>query len=277
MIEYTTSLSRRRFLGVAVGGPAALMAAAAAAAGCAGCSKTSQAPFRPTEGDALLRSRPAAPTESVEAGLHELALAPLRDGFLYVPPTYRADQPAPLIVLLHGAGHDANEWASAPLAQLFDDRGIVALIPSSRSSSWDIRFGAFGPDVRFIDSALAQTFRRCNIDPARLALAGFSDGASYALSLGASNGDFFGALMAFSPGFFAPAERKGTPKIYISHGTNDQVLPIDATSRRLVPQLRQLGYQVQYREFTGGHTVTMEVAQEAMAWWLPAPTMSSPR
>ena len=33
---------------------------------------------------------------------------------------------------------------------------------------------------------------------------GFSDGASYALSLGAANGDLFTHIAAFSPGFMRP-------------------------------------------------------------------------
>jgi phospholipase/carboxylesterase len=34
-----------------------------------------------------------------------------------------------------------------------------------------------------------------------VALGGFSDGASYALSLDLTNGDLFASLIAFSPGF----------------------------------------------------------------------------
>lgn len=190
----------------------------------------------------------------------------MRDGFLYVPPTYRADTPAPLLVLLHGAGHSSTEWSTAPLPALMDSAGIVVTGPDSRGSTWDRTYGDFGPDVRFIDSALAATFRRCNIDPKRIALGGFSDGASYALSLGISNGDLFSALLAFSPGFFAPARPRGKPRIYVSHGTNDPILPIDAASRKIVPALRTLGYEVRYREFDGGHTVTMEIASEAIGW-----------
>jgi predicted esterase len=36
---------------------------------------------------------------------------------------------------------------------------------------------------------------------ATLAVSGFSDGASYALSIGPANGDLFTHVMAFSPGF----------------------------------------------------------------------------
>ncbi|HEV7992385.1 MAG TPA: hypothetical protein VGP25_11215 [Gemmatimonadaceae bacterium] len=126
--------------------------------------------------------------------------------------------------------------------------------------------GGFGPDVTFIDSALAATFERCAIDPHRLAVGGFSDGASYALSIGLGNGDLFTHVLAFSPGFMAPAEQIGAPRCYVSHGTRDQVLPIDHCSRRLVPVLRDAGYDVRYREFDGPHTVPAELAREAVEW-----------
>src|SRR5262249_35870536 len=134
-----------------------------------------------------------------------LRLATDRDGFLFVPRTYSPDRAAPLVVLLHGAGHDSTEWSSAPLDDIFGPRGIIVLGPDSRGGTWDLSLGGFGPDVEFIDSALALVFRRCAIDPSRTCLGGFSDGASYALSLGVTNGDLFPSLMAFSPGFFAPA------------------------------------------------------------------------
>jgi len=65
---------------------------------------------------------------------------------------------------------------------------MVVLSVDSRAASWDLRYGAFGPDVELIDRALAHAFERCNVDPARVAIGGFSDGASYALSLGLTNG-----------------------------------------------------------------------------------------
>jgi predicted esterase len=40
------------------------------------------------------------------------------------------------------------------------------------------------PDVALIDQALSEIFNRYMVDASRLALGGFSDGASYALALG---------------------------------------------------------------------------------------------
>lgn len=44
------------------------------------------------------------------------------------------------------------------------------------------------------------------IDPAHVAIGGFSDGASCALSLGLVNGDLFTHVMAFSPGLVVADE-----------------------------------------------------------------------
>ena len=55
-----------------------------------------------------------------------------------------------------------------------------------------------------MDQAVHHVFERYSIDPGRIGLAGFSDGASYALSLGVANGDLFTHIMAFSPGFMRP-------------------------------------------------------------------------
>jgi phospholipase/carboxylesterase len=151
---------------------------------------------------------------------------------------------------------------------LADGSGFLVLAVPSRGRTWDAVLGAFGPDVAFIDQSLAWTFERYAVDPHAVAVAGFSDGASYALSLGLANGELFGQVMAFSPGFVAPVTPRGRPRLFVSHGTADMVLPIDQCSRRIVPRLRQAEYDVTYEEFDGPHTVPPEIAQAAVAWFL---------
>jgi phospholipase/carboxylesterase len=128
--------------------------------------------------------------------------------------------------------------------------------------------GSYGPDVEFIDRALDWVSNRLTLDTRRLAITGFSDGASYALSLGITNGDLFTRVIAFSPGFMAPATRRRKPQVFVSHGTRDRVLPIERCSRRIVPQLDHAGYRVRHREFEGGHVVPPEIGYQAVRWFV---------
>ena len=52
----------------------------------------------------------------------------------------------------------------------------------------------------------------------------------------------------------------------MSHGTADQILPIDQCSRVIVPRLRAMGYEVTYREFEGRHEMPADVLTEALRW-----------
>jgi predicted esterase len=224
---------------------------------------------QPAAGEGRLRARPGHFTgaEPGPAGLHPLGLATGRDGLVYVPADLPPGRPAPLAVMLHGAGGNAQH-GMALLRAVADAAGLILLAPDSRAGTWDVIRGGFGPDVDFLDRALVQVFGQYSIDPARVAVGGFSDGASYALSLGLANGDLFTRILAFSPGFMAPPDQRGEPRIYVSHGTGDDVLPIDRCSRRLVPQLRQAGYEVLYEEFDGPHIVPPRYAREATDWFL---------
>jgi phospholipase/carboxylesterase len=122
--------------------------------------------------------------------------------------------------------------------------------------------------AQFVKYGRKSTSTHCAVDPTRIVIVGFSDGASYALLLGLTNGDLFTHLVGFAPGFSAPGRAHGAPNIYIAHGTHDRVLPIDRCSRRIVPPLERTGYAVQYHEFEGGHTVPPDIVSEALDWFL---------
>lgn len=214
-----------------------------------------------------LTARPHQVKKAAPSGLQQLQLEGKRDGFIYVPAGVSVERPAPLMLMLHGAGGNAQRSVSL-LQNLADKAGLILLVPDSRQQTWDVVRGKYGPDVAFIDRALGQTFGRYNINPTRIAIGGFSDGASYALSLGITNGDLFTHVIAFSPGFMVPASEHGLPAIFISHGTLDRVLPIEACSRKIVPMVKSAGYRVRYREFDGPHTVPAEIAGEAIDWFL---------
>jgi len=217
------------------------------------------------EVEGRLVARPSAPTLDVKPGLYALGLARGRDALLYVPRSYDERQPAPLAVMLHGAGGDAAQGMSL-LRGYADEASLVLLAPASRDDTWDLLLGDYGPDVDIIDAALDATSERCAIDQQRVAIGGFSDGASYALSLGLTNGDLFSRVIAFSPCILAPAANVGHPRIFISHGTDDRILPIDHCGRRLAARLSAAGYEVEFEQFAGPHAVPPDIARAAMKW-----------
>lgn len=246
-------ISRREFFA---------LAAAGAAAACGGDSSPAS-PSPVVTG--RLSARPEAQRTTLSPGPHVLGWDVGRDdGIIYVPHGVDPAQALPFAVMMHGAcGTSLDMDFTVPLAEEYR---VVLLLPQSRKCEWDAVIGPFGADTTFLDGALAQVFSGCAIDPARVTLGGFSDGATYALALGLLNGDLFTRLVAFSPGFLKQVDRHGKPRVFDSHGTMDTVLHINPGSRAIVRQLMDEGYDVTYREFDGGHEVPEAIAREAFAW-----------
>ena len=216
---------------------------------------------RVTANPARLAARAAsAPEEAPDTGVRTRGRAPLDSA------RRRRGQPGALRASAPGAGGSARD-ALGLLLPLADEHALVLAAPQSREHVGRDR-GGYGPDVEAIDALLAEAFATVAVDAGRVAIGGFSDGVSYALSLGLANGDLFRSILAFSPGFSAEPKRRGSPRVFLSHGRADRVLPIETTSRRIVPRLRKEGYDVRYREFAGPHTVPGPVAREAVEWWL---------
>lgn len=220
-------------------------------------------------GGGRLDARPDEPEVAVPSspGVDRLDLNEGGSALVYTPVGHRPEVPSPLAVMFHGAGGTAEDGLGL-LRPFADEAGLILVAPQSRGRTWDLLLEDYGPDVALVDEALGQVFGRHLVDPAHVAVGGFSDGASYALSLGTSNGELFTHVIAFSPGFWVPGETRGSPSFFVTHGTDDQVLPIARTSRRLVPRLEQAGYEVSYHEFEGGHVVPGDLAADAVTWFL---------
>src|SRR5262245_23940344 len=213
MNEHTREYGRRRFWRTMAGG----IASWAISGGC-------RAIGRPDNlSGGRLKVRPHSATSRSATGQIMLGLERKRDAILRLP--NRSDSPLPLLVMLHGATQSADDMleylGSAP-----DEVGIAVLAPNSRAYTWDAIGGSFGSDVELLNRALDRVFDTAAIDPARIAVGGFSDGATYALSLGLINGDLFSRVVAFSPGFVIEGPPEGKPRVFISHGTADRILPI---------------------------------------------------
>jgi phospholipase/carboxylesterase len=198
-------------------------------------------------------------------GVHRLQLGNGRSALMRVGPGDEADKKA-LILVLHGAGGSARDGLSA-FRGGWDARNVVLVAPAARGQTWSLLLGT-GDDLPTVDRALTQAFARCTIDPARVGIGGFSDGATYALSLGVANGRLFHAIMALSPGGVHARKRVGKPRIFVAHGTNDHVLPFAQTRNELIPELRHEGYAVTFRTFAGGHSAPAAISHAAVRWFL---------
>ncbi|MEX2179293.1 MAG: hypothetical protein WD801_11315 [Gemmatimonadaceae bacterium] len=235
----------------------------------AGC-KQAVGPLDPEQeliDDATIELLPTAPTETTVPGMQALGLGTPRDGFLYVPANYNPAEPAPLLVLLHGAGGSGSNWDSEELRMLYDAFGLLVLAPDSRFQTWDmLSVGRYKNDVDFLQSALEKVFRIANVDGTRLTIGGFSDGASEALGIGLVNAHLFSRVIAFSPGQLIVPFRRGQPEIYMTHGNLDDVVPFTNTRDFIVPVLRANGHDVDFHTFEGGHEMPFDLRNNAIEW-----------
>lgn len=136
----------------------------------------------------------------------------------------------------------------------------MILAPAAAGSAWSLR----EIDVGFVDRALQRAFVRCKIDPRRVAIGGFSSGAGMALWLGLANGDLFRSVIVLSGGGALPDERTGKPRVFVAHGTRDDVIPIRLGGDAMARELRSAGYEIAYRRFRGGHRVVPSIVRAAV-------------
>jgi phospholipase/carboxylesterase len=245
-------------------------AASLAAAACA-------TPSAPASTDGRLSARPAAPTSpGNRSGAFRFEGWPRPLAF--IPPSVDAMRPAPFVLALHGGGSDAD-WTLNRMVGVAREKGVILLAPQAEGYTWDAVREArehrrenapprFGDDTARVDASLKLLFGEMPVDPSRCAIAGFSDGASYALSLGPRNGELFSHIMAFSPGGVAPFDDPARAKVFISQGRQDPVLPFANTADGIVPGFRSRGFDVTFQAFNGVHEFREEEIRKAFDWFL---------
>ncbi|MBB3771230.1 putative esterase [Angulomicrobium tetraedrale] len=200
-----------------------------------------------------LEFRHAAPTRPpLPPGRHDLGLFAERDYVLIVPEGIDPAHPTPLMVLFHGGGGSAEKILPI-LHRHALERGFLLLVPQSLFPTWDIVIAGNGPDRERLDIGLREVASRFALDPAHVAFAGHSDGGSYSLSTGLSNGQIVTHILAFSAGFMTVLAQEGAPKVFIAHGQADTQTPIDSAGRAHAAKLRGAGYELTYVEHPGPH------------------------
>ena len=240
----------------------ALVAVAGLAILATGCSEYTITAV-PAFASPRLSSRPVEyVTPSIGAGLHRFTRKSTKI-VAYVPAKALLNRSIPVNLLLHGSARDVEQLMQAHIPYA-DSTGVVILAPYAASGTWDAIKTTFGPDVVGIDVALSWLFDVLPVNPKRIAITGFSDGATYSLAVGRANGDLFSRIVAYSPGFIIDVKPVGNPPIAISHGTHDEELPYEKTRDQIVPKLTGEGYGVDFRTFDGPHWVLPQLIEETL-------------
>jgi predicted esterase len=183
----------------------------------------------------------------------------------------------PLITVLHGAGR-RDELLAKAFRDEPERRQALFLVPRSVEPTWDLIASAERPDLDFLEYAYDLIYRRYPVDPLRQVLLGYSDGASYALSVGLCNAAMFGAVIGWAAGFlvldpptaaqFRVAVPEPRPRVYLEYGTHDQLFDFQEIAVPMRDNLRKLGFDVTFSVDEGGrHLPSGSFHSEALDWY----------
>lgn len=192
--------------------------------------------------------------------------------------------PAGMLLLLHGRG--AGEHDLLPLADVLDpDRRLVAVLPRAPlrlppgGNHWYVvrEIGrpdpdTFLPTLRAAGDWMDAVALTHGVEPSRIVVAGFSQGAvmSYALGLGVDRPRPAGiiALSGFVPtvpGFELDLEGRDGLPVAIGHGSVDPVIGVE-WGRRARDLLQSAGMTVRYHETVMGHSIDPAFLDELRRW-----------
>ena len=229
------------------------------------------------------------PVDELPTGLVWVERGPQRAA-LFTPDEIEPGRSYPLLAVLHGAGR-REELLMKAYRDEAERRQALFLIPRSYHMTWDLitaatqgaEASAAGgapsarPDLDFLEYAYDLIFRRYPVDAGRLGLLGYSDGASYALSVGLSNPELFRAVMGGAAGFVAienDAAAPGVPRpaVLVEYGTHDELFPFEQVAVPMRQQLEAFGCQVTFRVDEGGrHWPSGTFQDEALDWFFSEP------
>lgn len=194
--------------------------------------------------------------------------------FLIKEPTIKKDK-NPLILLLHGYGSNEEDLFSFA-SELPEDYYIVSAqapfqVPPTGFAWYAITFdenmNKFSDDAQAIESRelivqfIDELVAAYSIDASNVNLVGFSQGAILSYAIALSYPEKVKSVVALS-GYFNQAIIKegyesrdfSTLSVFSSHGTVDQVIPID-WARQIPTILTSLNINHEYKEYPVGHGV----------------------
>jgi pimeloyl-ACP methyl ester carboxylesterase len=215
-----------------------------------------------TERDYAPQPTGTIPDEHIDVQGHVYNLA------LSVPVTYQPAKGHGLVVCLHGAGFTGEAYLERWQARL--GRDYILACPTTPMGAWFTR-GA----EELVLATIRSVQRRYHIDSDRIFLTGMSNGGIGAWLIGMHDAPLFAGIAPMASGLdhvLMPflANLRSTP-IYIIHGAEDQVMPVEL-SRTITEELTRLGYPFVYREhnrehpIAGGHYFPREELPELVTW-----------
>lgn len=195
------------------------------------------------------------------------------------------NQKPPLLLLLHGLGADENDLFG--LAPFMDERFFIVsprapnTLPYGGFAWFELIFGPDGIGVsvkqfeqsrvmilQFIDELIAEH----DLDPKRIFLCGFSQGAMMSLSAFLSEPKKFAAVVAMSgramPEMLPETENYDALKdfpIFVTHGIYDPLLTIE-NGRATKEILSALPVDLEYKEYPMAHEISQESLQDVSNW-----------
>ena len=210
--------------------------------------------------------------EASPTGFVEVELGASR-AVLLTPAQIDPSRRYPLVTVFHGAGRQDEMLVKACRGEP-EARQALFLVPRSLQPTWDLIAGGQGqPDLEFLEYAWELIYRRYPIDAEKQAVVGYSDGASYALSLALSNPGFFDAALCWAAGFAmmdrnaVGAENRRT-RFYLEYGTADELFPFEQIALPMRENLEQAGYEVEFSVDEGGrHWPSGSFQREALDWY----------
>ena len=158
-----------------------------------------------------------------------------RSYLLSVPPS---DRPAPLVIAFHGLFQNARTFANQTgLVSATRTAGVVLALPESDGPAFnDGRLGAAGPkDDAFTLALVNELVAARVVDPRRVVLSGFSNGAGMAMAWACAHPQNVAALVSVDGSLMAGAglPRPTAPvRAFLVHGTADKVQPWEGRPAR---------------------------------------------
>lgn len=204
--------------------------------------------------------------------------------YLVRKPKVSTENP-PLLLLLHGVG--SNEEDLFSLTEFLPDSLLILslrgplVMGRDRFGWYEITFQGGIPKIdleqqkkshQFLLEFLDQLQDEYPFDQNKVWIGGFSQGAVMSYSVGLEHPDRFKGIIALSGRLLEETKQNmgtsvGTQKqnIYIAHGTNDNVISINA-ARSAKEFLESSGRTPHYQEYAEGHTISREILKDLVNW-----------